>query len=82
MVFAVFGVFFGFFTGFCTFLFSSKLVFGFFLVVQHFWLVLRFLFNCFWCKDLGVSELMTSHLTLLFSIFHNCSSSYFLDASV
>ena len=56
--FLLFLVFFGFFfTVFCTFLFSDKFVFGFFLVIHQFCLVLRFLFNCFWSWDLGTGGL-------------------------
>ena len=63
-VFLLFFGIFGFFTVFCTFLFSIKTVFGFFLVTHYFCLVLRFLFNCFWSRDLRTSGLWISHLTL------------------
>ena len=75
MFLTVFGLFWVFY--FFLFLFTSNLVFGFFLVIHHLWLVLRFLFNCFWSKSLGVSGLMTSHLTLLFSIFSQLFSGIF-----
>ena len=47
-----------------TFLFSNIFVFGFFLVIHYFCLVLRSLLNYFWSRDLGTSGFMTSHLTL------------------
>ena len=62
--FYCFWSFLDFFTVFCTFLFSSKFVFGFFLVIHYFRPILRFLFNCFWAQGLGISGLMTSHPTL------------------
>ena len=57
MFFTVFGLFLDFFTVFCSFLFSNKFIFGFFLVIHYFCLVLRFLINCFWSRDLGTSGL-------------------------
>ena len=63
-MFLLFLVFLGFLLFLVLFLISTNIVFGFFLVIHYFCLVLRFLFNCFWSLDLGTSGLMTSHLTL------------------